>query len=57
MKEYYLKSLQMIKVLDIKNEEEYNRLVKEYVILSAESLKYISRTRRFSKIIKLAKGA
>lgn len=57
MKEYYLKSLQMIKVLKIKNEKEYNKLLKDYLILSAESLKYISGTRRFRKIIKLAKGA
>ncbi len=57
MKEYYLKSLQMIKELNIKSEEEYNKLVKNYLILSAESLKYISRTRRFDKIIKLAKEA
>ena len=57
MKELYNKSLQMIKVLNIKNEKEYNRLMKDHLILSAESLKYISRTRRFSKIIKLAKGA
>lgn len=54
MKEAYLKSLQMIKELNIKSEEEYNNLVKEYLILSAESLKYISQTRDFSKIIKLA---
>lgn len=57
MKELYKKSLHMIKELDIKNEKEYNKIVKDYLILSAESLKYISRTRRFSKIIKLAKGA
>lgn len=57
MKEYYLKSLQMIKELNIKSEKEYNKLVKDYKVLSAESLKYISRTRRFKKIIKLAKGA
>ena len=57
MKEYYTKSLQMIKELDIKNEKEYNKIVKDYLILSAESMKYISRTRRFRKIIKLAKGA
>ena len=57
MKEYYLRSLQMIKELNIKNEKEYNKIVKEYLILSAESLKYISGTRRFRKIIKLAKGA
>lgn len=57
MKEYYLKSLQMIKELNIKNEKEYNKIVKDYLVLSAESMKYISGTRRFSKIIKLAKGA
>lgn len=57
MKEYYFKSLQMIKELNIKNEKEYNKIVKDYLILSAESLKYISGTRRFRKIIKLAKGA
>lgn len=56
MKELYEKSLQMIKELDIKNEKEYNKLLKEYLILSAESMKYISGTRRFGKIIKLAKG-
>ena len=55
MKETYIKSLQMIKALNIKNEKEYNRLVQNYLILNAESLKYISRTRRFKKIIKLAK--
>lgn len=55
MKEAYKKSLQMIKVLNVKNEKEYNKIVKDYLILNAESLKYISRTRRFKKIIKLAK--
>lgn len=55
MKETYNKSLQMIKQLNVKNEKEYNRLVQNYLILNAESLKYISRTRRFKKIIKLAK--
>ena len=55
MKEMYIKSLQMIKILNIKNEKEYNKLLRSYLLLSAESLKYISRTRRFRKIIKLAK--
>ena len=55
MKEAYEESLRMIKALNIKNEKEYNRLVRNYLILNAESLKYISRTRRFKKIIKLAK--
>lgn len=55
MKRAYEKSLQMIKQLNVKSEKEYNKIMKDYLILSAESLKYISRTRRFRKIIKLAK--
>ena len=55
MKENYLKSLQMIKELKIKNEKEYNKLHQQYLILSAESLKYISGTRCFRKIIRLAR--
>ena len=55
MKEAYLKSLQMIKKLNIKNEKEYNKLLHNYLILNAESLKYISQTRSFKRIIKIAK--
>ena len=54
MQEYYLKSLQMIKDLKIKTEEEYNKLASCFKILSLESIKYISQTRNFNKIIKLA---
>lgn len=54
MKEAYNKSLQMIKILKVKNEEEYNRLLKYYLVLSAESLKAMSKTRRFKEIIKIA---
>ena len=55
MKEAYLKSLQMIKKLDLKNEKQYNELLKNYLILNSESLKYISQTRSFKRIIKIAK--
>ena len=55
MKEMYIKSLQMIKELNIKNEKEYNKLLHSYLILNAESLKYISQTKSFKKIIKIAK--
>ena len=55
MKETYLKSLQMIKRLNIKNEKQYNQLLNNYLILNLESLKYISQTRSFRKVIKLAK--
>lgn len=54
MQEAYLQSLQMIKQLNIKDEKGYNKLLKDYLILSSESLKYISRTRKFKKIVKLA---
>lgn len=54
MKEAYLKSLQMIKEFKIKNEKDYNKLLGTYLILSSESLKYISRTRKFKRIVKLA---
>lgn len=55
MKEAYFKSLQIIKKLDIKNEKEYNELLHNYLILSSESLKYISQVRNFNEIIRIAK--
>ena len=55
MKEYYLKSLKMIKVLNIRTIKEYNKLLESYLILNVESLKYISQTRKFSEIVKLVK--
>lgn len=55
MEKAYIKSLQMIKQLNIKSEKEYNKLVQNYLILNVESLKYISGTRKFRKIIQLAK--
>lgn len=54
MEHQYIISLQMIKYLCITNEKEYRELVKQYLILNIESLKYISQTRSFRKIIKIA---
>lgn len=54
MEQAYIKSLQMIKQLKIKDEKEYTKLLKYFFILSSESLKCISRTRKFKKIVKLA---
>lgn len=56
MKEEYEKSLRMIKELNIKNKKEYRKLVRNYLILNLESLKYICQTKRFRKIRKLAKN-
>lgn len=55
MQENYLRSLRMIKVLDIKSEKEYNKLLKNYLLLSAISLKYIAQTDNFRQIIVQAK--
>ena len=55
MEEYFKKSLLIIKNLNIKTEEEYNKLLNDYLILSSESLKYIAQTREFNKIIELAR--
>lgn len=54
MKEMYIKSLRMIKELNIKNKKEYIKLVQNYRILNLESLKYICQTKRFSKIRRIA---
>ena len=55
MKEAYLRSLQMIKILNIKNRNEYNRYKKYYLVLNIDSLKYISDKRNFNDIIRIAK--
>ena len=51
----YKKSLRMIKLLKIKTKREYERLLDNYLILSVESLKYISQTKNFKDIIKLSR--
>lgn len=56
MKEMYIKSLRMIKELNIKNKKEYKNLVRNYLILNLESLKYMSQTRSFRKIRKMAES-
>ena len=55
MKEAYEKSLQMIKILNIKTEREYIRILRDYLLLSLPSLKYISAKKNFDDIIELAK--
>ena len=55
MKQAYLRSLQMIKILNIKNRNEYNRYKKYYLVLNIDSLKYISDKRNFKDIIRIAK--
>ena len=54
MKEQFIKSLQMIKILKIKTQSEYIKLANNFFILSLESLKYMSQKDNFQEIIKMA---
>ena len=54
MKNEFIKSLQMIKVLKIKNQEQYKNLSKDFLVLSLDSLKYMSQQKDFKKIVKMA---
>lgn len=55
-KEAYNRSLQKIAEYNIKNETEYNKLAKEYLLLNSESMKYISQVKEFSEVIQKAKA-
>ena len=57
MEEAYKNSLKIIKELRIEEEKEYNKLLHKYFLLNVESLKYISQTRKFKKIVEIAKEA
>ena len=54
MKNEFIKSLQMIKILKIENQEQYENLQKDFLILSLDSLKYISQNSSFKDIVKIA---
>jgi len=54
MKNEFIKSLQMIKILKIKNQEQYRNLSRDFLVLSLDSLKYMSQQKDFKKIIKMA---
>lgn len=54
MEQSYKKSLQMIKLLKIKNKRQYNIAKNYFQILNIESLKYITGLKDFRDIIKLA---
>lgn len=54
MKNEFIKSLQMIKILKIENQEQYENLQKDFLILSLNSLKYISQKNSFKDIVKMA---
>lgn len=55
MKNEFIKSLQMIKVLGIKTQNEYENLTRDFLVLSLDSLKYISQKDNFKEIVEMAK--
>ena len=54
MKNEFIKSLQMIKILGIKNQQQYKIVSKNFLVLSLDSLKYISQKYDFKEIVKMA---
>ena len=54
MKNEFIKSLQMIKILKIKNQNQYKYISKDFLVLSLDSLKYISQKKDFKEIVKMA---
>lgn len=54
MNNEFIKSLQMIKILGIKTQTEYENLTRDFLILSFDSLKYISQKDSFKEIVELA---
>ena len=44
----------MIKDLNIKSEFEYNKLLRQFILLNLRSLKYMAGTKSFKNIVKLA---
>lgn len=53
-KNEFIKSLQMIKVLGIKNKTQYKNLTKSFLLLSLDSLLYMAQKDDFKEIIKMA---
>ena len=54
MRTEFIKSLQMIKILKIKNQNQYRSISKDFLVLSLDSLKYISQKKDFKEIVKMA---
>lgn len=55
LKEAYQKSLRIINDLNIQDEKQYKKIVKEYLILNIVSLRFMSQRNSFKDIITIAK--
>ena len=54
MKELFIKSLQMIKILGVNSQSDYEFLTRDFLILSSESLRYMAQKDSFEEIVKMA---
>lgn len=54
MQNEFIRSLQMIKILGIQNQIQYKSLSRDFLVLSLDSLKYISQKNDFKEIVKMA---
>ena len=54
MQNEFIKSLQVIKILGIRNQKQYKKMSKNFLVLSPESLKYMSQKRDFKEIVEMA---
>lgn len=54
MQNEFIRSLQMIKILGIQNQIQYKNLSRDFLVLSLDSLKYISQKNDFKEIVKMA---
>ena len=55
METYFKKSLKMIKILGINKQYEYQNLISNFLVLSIESLKYMSNKKTFKEIVDMVK--
>lgn len=55
LEEAYQKSLRIINDLNIQDEKQYKKIVKEYLILNIVSLRFMSQRNSFKDIITIAK--
>lgn len=54
MQNEFIRSLQMIKILGIQNQIQYKNLSRDFLVLSLDTLKYMSQKNDFKEIVKMA---
>lgn len=54
MNNEFVKALRIIKALKIESPDQYKKLLKDFSLLSLNSLKYMSQKKDFKEIIKMA---